>query len=123
MRLWRRSEAPIGGWYYLFEDGERVPRAGVATGLEPLITAVVNRLEAREEEVPEYISELIEDQICTRQPPEKCRYTKSAGDQLAKAISLAAAGIDSVLGTNLQKTARRCGSCGKRRVRMNQLSR
>lgn len=123
MRLWRRNEAPVGGWFYVLESGKRIPQGGFATGLETLYDQTVIYLEANSLPVPDYLFELIEDQICQRQPEGKCRYTKNPGDVLSQAIDGVAGAIDSVLGTNLKQRARRCPGCGKRRVRLNQYSR
>lgn len=121
MRLWRRNEAPVGGWYYIMDDGGRVPIRGTVESLEKLVNEVSVRMEAAGLTEPEYLFELVEDQICTRQPEGKCRYTKKAGDMLSAAISMGAKAVDGVLGTTFHKKARTCGSCGRRRVRMNQM--
>lgn len=121
MRLWNRHDAPVGGWYYILEDGTRIPQKGTTTSLPKLADMVADYLEANGKVVPEYLEEEVEDQICMRQPDGKCRYTKKAGDMLSAAITGAAGMVDRALGTNLKQKARRCGSCGRRRVRMNQL--
>jgi hypothetical protein len=127
MRLWRRNEAPVGGWYYLIEgtemDGQRVPQGGFALGLDDLYQKTFSIMKGNAVTPPDYLFELIEDQICRRQPEGKCRYTRKPGDVVSKIIHGVAGAIDSVAGTQLKQRARGCGGCGKRRVKLNSLSR
>lgn len=121
MKLWRKNEAPVGGWFYIMENGWRVPQKGTSTSLDRLVDEVVQRMNGNEITVPEFIHEMVEDQICMRQPEDKCRYSSKAGDMLSAAISMGAGAIDGVFGTKLKSAARRCGTCGRRRVKLNQL--
>ncbi|MCJ7768640.1 hypothetical protein MUP79_09660, partial [Candidatus Bathyarchaeota archaeon] len=73
-------------------------------------------------EVPENIEQLVEDQICERQPSDRCWYADGLGDRIAQAIHTVAAVTDRVLGTKLEKTARGCSSCNRRRNALNSLS-
>jgi hypothetical protein len=93
-------------------------------GLDRLTQRVINYLLANKQEVPDHIMEVVEDQICTRQPEGRCRYEKKAGDMLALGIHAAAGVLDKAakaigLKTNIKQKARGCGSCGQRRVTMN----
>jgi hypothetical protein len=81
------------------------------------------RYEANGIEVPYDLDKMIEDQICTRQPKGKCYYTKGLGDKISKAIHSVASVVDKVAGTQLEKKARGCSGCAKRRQRLNNLSR
>lgn len=90
-------------------------------GLDALESKVTAYMERNNISVPEDLREIIEDQICMRQPPKKCRYSRKAGDMISAVIHSVAGAVDSVAGTQLQKKARGCGGCGKRRQRLNQL--
>lgn len=117
MKLKNRNEVPIGGFYY--DDpitGETIVTDG---NFDKLLSGVKAWYKLKGVPEPDRLKELIEDQICTRQPPGKCYYTKGVGDQIAKAIHTVAAVIDSAAGTNLQTRARSCGKCSKRRVMIN----
>jgi len=66
----------------------------------------------------------IEDQICSRQPSGRCFYEDKAGDQIAKLIHKFAGGIDKAAASigiisTLEKRARTCTTCHKRRVYLN----
>lgn len=122
MRLWRRNDAPVGGWYYVMDGGQRVPQApNFATGLEDLISQVEGAYAAKDEQAPSFIGELVEDQICNRQPAEKCRKSKKLGDALHNAIMGTLKVIDGIAKTNLAPRAKKCGSCGKRRAALNKI--
>lgn len=117
MRLKDRNESPVGGFYY--DDpitGDRVESGG---NFDSLVRAVENWLTIKGQEIPPKLSALIEDQICMRQPPNRCFYTKGVGDQISKVIHGVASVVDRVAGTDLEKKARGCSRCGKRRVRLN----
>jgi hypothetical protein len=127
MKLWKPQDAPVGGWYWIIEhtdtdfDGKRVPVGGFASGLEDLCNKADAYLQGNGVTPPEYLCHHIEDQICRRQPADRCRYSKKLGDLLSKGIQFVAGAIDKVAGTQLQQKARRCGTCGKRRVKLNNL--
>lgn len=117
MILIRRSDAPAGGWFYDLPNGFRV----WGTGLENLVDRVESRMIGYSMPIPEYLAELVEDTICQRQPPDRCRYKKKLGDMLSAGIHTMAAAVDRVAGTKLQAKARRCGKCGSRRVALNNI--
>lgn len=119
MRLWRRNDAPVGGWVYFLEDGTRVPMSGVSVGLDALVQAVESKMTGLGIEVPRFLAELVEDQICLRQPEGRCRYSRKLGDVISATISKVAGAIDAVAGTDLKPRARGCSKCGKRRVTLN----
>jgi hypothetical protein len=126
MRLIKRNESPVGGWYY--EIGELVIRAE-SPGLEPLERRVRAFMEANNISVPSDLRGVIEDQICQRQPAGRCRYEKNkAGDIVAVSVGFLAGIADKVakaIGANpeLKKRASGCKSCGRRRQTLNNLSR
>jgi len=127
MRLIRRNESPVGGWYYELSQGLVIKAE--APGLEPLERRVKQFMNANSIQVPSDLRGMIEDQICSRQPSGKCRYEKDkAGDLIAAGISFLAGIADKVAniaGANpeLKKKAKGCSSCGKRRMTLNNLSR
>lgn len=121
MRLWRRNEAPVGGWFFIMESGRRVPKTGVAVGLDNLVDMAAQTYEGLSLPVPDHLFELVEDQICQRQPEGRCRYSKKLGDVISASIGVVAGVADSLLGTTLKQSARRCGKCGQRRVKLNNL--
>jgi len=75
--------------------------------------------------IPTNLWDCIEDQICTRQPAGKCFYENKAGDQISQIIHVFAGGIDKLassigIESGLEKAARGCTGCGRRRVKLNQ---
>lgn len=116
MKLKNKNDTPIGGFYY---DDPITGRPIVTDrNFDNLVRGVHDYYVSRGIQVPDKLAALIEDQICMRQPPDKCFY-KGLGDRIAQTIHTAAAAVDKVAGTNLQTTARRCGKCSKRRVNLN----
>jgi len=61
-----------------------------------------------------YLEQMIEDQICDRLPQEECDGRK-LGDVVHAIAKPLAKAIDKTLNTNFG----RCGSCAKRRARLN----
>jgi hypothetical protein len=119
MRLKDRNQAPAGGWWFKTDDGT-VIRPKRNPGLNQLHDDVLDYLLTKGLPVPDRLIELIEDQVCTRQPKGRCKY-QGLGDRVAQVIHTAAAVVDSVAGTNYEYKARGCGGCGARRRRLNGL--
>lgn len=76
-------------------------------------------------EVPENLSLLVEDQICQSMPRGKC-YSAGAGDVVSSVIHSVARVADRVtrkagVPTQLEKKAKGCAGCNKRRQKMNGL--
>ncbi len=115
MRLKDRLRAPVGGWY--FDDPVMNKRISGGS-LRELVKRVNSFRYANG--IDDISEEEIEDTICMRQPKERCWYTKKLGDSLTRVIHAVAGAADKVLGTQLEKKARRCGSCGSRRRALNQ---
>lgn len=117
MKLKNKSETPIGGFFY----HDPITKEVIVTdgNFTKLLNGVREWYALKGIEIPARIAELIEDQICTRQPPDKCWYTKGAGDRIAKAIHTVAKVVDKVAGTKIEKRVRTCGGCSKRRVMIN----
>lgn len=117
MRLINRNQAPVGGFYYIIpETNDKVMASG---NLESLNDSVAGYYQLKGLPLPSYLEARIEDQICMRQPEGRCRYTKGVGDLIAKAAHAVTGAIDKVAGTQLQKKARGCGGCARRRQRLN----
>lgn len=117
MRLVNRNQSPVGGFYFIVpETNYKVMTDG---NFEKLVDAAVAYYNINQLPIPDYLEAIIEDQICMRQPAGRCRYTKGLGDQIAKAAHAVTGLIDKVAGTNLQKRARGCGGCARRRQRLN----
>lgn len=120
MKLRNPHDSPVGGFYY--DDpilGSPVRTSGT---LDRLVRSVAGKYEGASIEVPTNLRAMIEDQICSRQPAGKCYYTKGLGDIVSQAIHLGARAIDKTLGTGLEKKARGCGGCARRRAQLNKLT-
>jgi hypothetical protein len=129
MRLWNKNNTPVGGWIFFWKDssGREFKTVGTSGGFHGLIRKIRREMYENNVTPPEYLEDLVEDQICTRQPPQACYYEGKIGDQLAKTIHVFARAADSVaskigIQSNLEKKARGCAACGKRRTQMNQLT-
>jgi hypothetical protein len=122
MKLKDIRRSPVGGFY--FDD----PVSGriIATdgNFDKLYRSVCSVYQAMGYDIPDNLALVIEDQICMRQPSDRCYYTSGLGDRLSLVIHKAAAKVDKLLGTQLEQKARGCGGCGSRRMKLNtQLSR
>lgn len=116
MKLRDRHTSPPGGIYYITEDGKKIISP---TDLRRLAMLVEDYLSANGMTVPEMLMDTIEDQICERLGPMYC--WKGVGDKVADAIAGAARTVDKFLGTTLEKKAKSCSGCAKRRRRLNKL--
>lgn len=116
MRLKDKLRAPIGGFYF---DDPVMNKRITGGNLRNLVKRVESFRYSNGLEEDIYLQNQIEDQICTRQPPDRCWYEKKKGDQLARVFHSVARVIDSVVGTKLEQKARRCGGCSKRRNKLN----
>lgn len=116
MRLKDRNRAPVGGFYY---DDPLTNRVIVTQGnLDKLISEVRSWHSAQGIKSPPELDAMIENQICDRQPKDRC-FKRGLGDLVASVSQAAAGVVDAVIGTNLKKKAKRCGGCSKRRVMLN----
>lgn len=128
MRLRDRSISPVSGWLYEYTANGHTYQVRNSEGsLDSLVAAVRTHM-ARNGVVPkDNLKAIVEDQICSRQPAGKCFYESKAGDIVAAtAHTFGALGdkVAKVIGLpspNLEKKARGCSACQKRRERMNQL--
>lgn len=116
MQLKDRNRSPIGGFFY---DDPETNRVIVTEGnFEKLVRDVRAWHAANGIKSPDVLVAMIENQICDRQPPDRC-FNGGFGDLTAKIIHAGAKAIDKVAGTQLYKKARGCGGCSKRRAIMN----
>lgn len=117
MRLKDRNTTPVGGFYYIEPDlGITI---STQSSFDSLVRAVRERRAANMLASPDNLAALIEDQICTRQPANKCYYTSGLGDRISQGIHAVTQVIDSVAGTELTKKARGCSKCAQRRNALN----
>ncbi len=122
MKLKEPRRAPVGGWYYKFNierSGESYPSTTYGESLGKLVENTRKTMQVNGQEVPQNLEQIIEDQICERQPADRC--WTGAGDYVATAIHSAAKVVDRVFKTNLEQKAKGCLSCRKRRQALNKL--
>ena len=122
MRLKSKYEGPIGGWYFEMPDGTILKAQN--PGLNALERRVAVYMRGNNIQEPDNLLDIIEDQLCQRQPEGKCRYDKKAGDMISLVIHKVAGAIDLTMNqvgfkTNLKQKARGCQTCGQRRVALN----
>jgi hypothetical protein len=125
MKLKNRNLSPVGGWYYKYEikrDKLTFPAVVYGSTWSNLISNIQKDCRSNGVEIPSNIEQLVEDQICQRQPSDRCWYADGIGDRIAQAIHTVAAVTDRVLGTKLEHKARGCSSCNRRRNALNSLS-
>lgn len=119
MYIINRNESVIGGYYY---DDPLLSRRIVTDGnLADLYKVVLGMRRANDIEDEPDLLHIIEEQICLRQPPGKCRM--GAGDFIASGIQKMAKVVDKVAGTKLEQKAKGCSSCAKRKRILNNFSR
>ena len=124
MRLKDRS---IAGHFYTYTVDGKQYEVRTDGSIDSLVAQVRTHMARNNFAIPENLGAWVEDQICSRMPPGKCFYESKAGDAVAKITHTAASLGDKAakaLGftTNLEKKARGCSACQKRRERLNQLS-
>jgi hypothetical protein len=76
-------------------------------------------MDANRHPIPADLEYLVEHQICLRQPEGRC--WQQSGDVVANVIHGVARVIDKVTGTKLEKKAKGCATCGKRRDKLNKI--
>lgn len=122
MKLKEPRRAPVGGWKYhytihRFNNDYKATVYGESLG--KLIQNTINDMRSNGMEAPADLAQIIEDQICERQPADRCWV--GAGDHVAHAIHGAARVVDKVFKTNLESRAKGCSSCRQRRQTLNQM--
>jgi hypothetical protein len=122
MKLKEPRRAPVGGFYYKYtitRDGMNFPATVYGDSLNKLIENTIKDMKSNGVGVPPDLAQDIENQICERQPSDRC--WAGAGDHVAVAIHTAARVVDKVFKTNLERKAKGCLSCRQRRQALNQL--
>jgi len=120
MKLKDPKLAPVGGWYYeytLTKDGRTFHAVTRAGSFRTLIANVKKDMEINGNNIPADLPYQIEQQICQRQPEGRCWV--QAGDAVANVIHSFARVIDNVTGSTLERKAKGCKACGKRRQKLN----
>lgn len=120
MKLKEPRRAPVGGFKYIytihrFNNDYKATVYGESLGR--LIVNVERDMKSNGMEVPADLADIVETQICDRQPADRC--WKGAGDHVAHAIHGVARLIDNIAGTKLESRAKGCSSCLKRRQKLN----
>jgi hypothetical protein len=122
MKLKDRNRGPVGGWFYKYtlkRDGLDFPATVWGSTWNNLISNIEKDMRANSVEVPVDLEYQVEQQICARQPEDRC--WPQSGDVVANVIHSVARVIDSVTGTKLERKAKGCKACGRRRERMNKI--
>lgn len=122
MKLKEPRRAPVGGFYYKYvitRDGMNFPATVYGESLNKLIENTQKDMRSNGVEVPPDLAQDVENQICERQPADRC--WAGAGDHVAIAIHTAARAVDKVFKTNLESRAKGCSSCRQRRQALNNL--
>ena len=125
MKLKNKNLAPVGGYYFKYEinkSGKTFQAVVHGQSWSGLIQNIKREYSANSLELPDNIEQIVEDQICQRQPGDRCWYSDGIGDRIAQAIHKVANVADKVLGTKLEKKARGCSACNRRRNALNSLS-
>jgi hypothetical protein len=122
MKLKEPRRAPVGGWWYRYtihRFKNDFPATVYGESLNKLIENVTKDMRSNGVDVPADLAQIVEDQICERQPADRC--WSGAGDHVAIAIHTAARAVDKVFKTNLESRAKGCSSCRQRRQALNNL--
>ena len=125
MKLKNKNLAPVGCWYFKYEikrDKLTFPAIVYGSTWSSLMQNIQKDYRSNGVQVPSDIEQMVEDQICQRQPSDRCWYSDGIGDRIAQAIHTVAAATDKVLGTKFERKARQCSNCNKRRNALNSLS-
>jgi hypothetical protein len=122
MKLKEPRRAPVGGWWYRYtihRFNNDFPATVYGESLNKLIENVTKDMRSNGVEVPADLAQDVENQICDRQPADRC--WAGAGDHVANVIHTAARAVDKVFKTNLESRAKGCSSCRQRRQALNNL--
>jgi hypothetical protein len=122
MKLKEPRRAPVGGWWYRYtihRFKNEFPATVYGESLNKLIENVTKDMRSNGVDVPADLAQIVETQICDRQPADRC--WSGAGDHVAIAIHTAARAVDKVFKTNLESRAKGCSSCRQRRQALNNL--
>ena len=122
MKLKEPRRAPVGGWYYKYvitRNNLDFPAIVYGESLSRLIENVNKDMRSNGITAPNDLANVIENQICERQPSDRC--WMGAGDHVAQAIHGVARVVDRIAGTRLEQKAKGCSSCRQRRQALNRM--
>ena len=122
MKLKEPRRAPVGGWYYKYvitRNDLEFPATVYGESLSRLIENVIKDMRSNGVTAPNDLADIIETQICERQPADRCWV--GAGDRVAQAIHGVARVVDRIAGTRLEQRAKGCSSCRRRRQALNNM--
>jgi len=126
MKLKDRNRGPVGGWFFRYvikrhdlNSDLDFPAIVYGSTWSNLISNIRRDMESNKQPVPADLEYQVEQQICARQPEDRC--WPQSGDVVANVIHGAARVIDKLTGTKLEKKAKGCLTCGKRRERLNKI--
>ena len=120
MKLKEPRRAPVGGFWYRYtihRNNLEFPATVYGESLTKLIENTIKDMRSNGVTAPTDLADIVETQICDRQPPDRC--WMGAGDHVAHAIHGAARIVDRITGTKLEQRAKGCSSCQKRRQALN----
>lgn len=105
------SKIPELGWRYTSPD---TGHQHTADTYEALVSSVAREKVQRGIQIPTYLEQMIQDQICDQNGGYGCE-SVGLGDMVHAVAQPIAKVIDRVAGTNVQG----CGACAKRRAMLN----
>jgi hypothetical protein len=122
MKLKDKNRAPVGGFKYRYAIQRfnlSFPATVYGDSWTRLIANIKRDMKSNDQPIPDDLEYQVEQQICAGQPEDRC--WQQSGDVAANLIHGAARMIDSIAGTKLERKARLCLACGKRREKMNKI--
>lgn len=122
MKLKEPRRAPVGGFYYKYtitRNNLEFPATVYGESLTRLIENTIKDMRSNGVNAPADLADIIETQICERQPEDRCWI--GAGDRVAQAIHGVARVVDKIAGTRLEQRAKGCSSCRQRRQALNNM--
>lgn len=111
MNLKNKGKTPDGGWKYFDPDTKAWIQGG---SFDQLLQQVMLFRARAGLQNHNYLSQMIEDQICDRLPKEECE-GRSFGDIVHAMAKPIAKVLDTAINTNFGG----CGACAKRRAKLN----
>lgn len=108
----------------MYQDANRVWYSVSGSSLRELVHEARKDMTANSVSIPKNLQAYIEDYICSRQTGDRCLYDEKVGDKISQYIHVFAGGVDAAaskigIKLNLQKKARSCSGCAKRRMKLN----
>lgn len=130
MRYKNPSEVAGRYLYYEYTDekGNKYGVKGDDTSAASFPDKVRQYMRNHNQAIPDDLASQIEDQVCGRLPKGMCWYEKKLGDGIAvvahtvASLGDKAASVFGVKNAGLEKKARSCGGCNKRRAALNKVS-